>query len=352
MNRPRKDLARAAGVAAAALLALLVAGRLTRSALTPAEPETSATRATATGSTVGQRSPVLATVDVGPGPPGRLAVGAGAVWAVGDAGTVARIDPATDQVAATIRVAGETAGARAVAVGAGAVWVAVASPGVLVRVDPASNRVTATVPLGRPLRDPVGVAVAGGAVWVTCCGQEATARPGGKLLRVDPATLRVTPVVLPREPLGLAADDRQVWISATDGSAVMVDPATSKVVRVDTDQRDGGAAQDVAVGAGAVWLAYPGGGLVARVDPEGPAGGEAVPVDAATILAVGDDLVWVVAGNDQGVVAIDPGIPAVVRGFPLTFVRDVRALVYGSGSLWAAQGSSRVLRVNPSRLEP
>jgi len=338
-------------VAAAALLALLVAGRLTRSGLAPAGPETPAASAT-TATTAAQRSPVVASVDVGPGPPGRLAFGAGAVWAVGDAGTVARIDPATNRVATTIRVAGRAAGARSVTVGAGAVWVAVASPGMLVRVDPATNQVTATVPLGRPLHDPVGVVTAGGAVWVVCCGQEAAGRPGGKLLRVDPGTLRVTPVALPREPLGIAADDRQVWVSATDGSVVLIDPTAGRVVRVDQDQREGGAAQGVAVGAGAVWLAYPGGGLVARVDPEAPAEGRAVPVDAATIVTVGGGMVWVVAGNDQGVVAIDPGTPAVVRGFPLTAVRDVRALVYGAGSLWAAQGSSRVLRVDPSRLEP
>jgi len=41
-----------------------------------------------------------------------------------------------------------------------------------------------------------------------------------------------------------------------------------------------------------------------------------------------------------------------VRGFPVAFLRDVRSLVYGSGSLWAAQGSSRLLRVDPRRLEP
>jgi hypothetical protein len=351
MQRPRKDLARTAGVAVVALLALLLAGRLTRSGLTPAAPEAPARSTAATPTTAGRQSPVVASVDVGPGPPGRLAFGAGAVWAVGDAGTLARIDPATGRVAATIRVAGRDAGARAVAVGMGAVWVAVASPGVLVQVDPASNRATATVSLGRPLRDPVGVVAAGGAVWVTCCGREATGRAGAKLLRVDPATLRVTPLKLPKEPLGIDGDDRQVWVSATDGSAVLVNPATGRVVRVVEGIWEGGAAQDVAVGAGAVWLAFPGGGLVARVDPDRPQG-RAVPVDAATVVTVGGGLVWVVAGNDQGVVAVEPGTSAVVRGFPTAFVRDVRALAFGAGSLWAAQGSSRVLRLDPRRLEP
>jgi DNA-binding beta-propeller fold protein YncE len=350
MDRPGRKPLRTAGVTAAALLALLVAGRLTRSGLEPGEPGPPATGPPAT-TTNPARNPVLAAVEVGPGPPGRLAFGAGAVWAVADAGTVVRIDPARNRVAAAVRVAAP-GGPRAVVAGAGAVWVAVASPGTLVRVDPASDRVTASVRLGRPLHDPVGLAATGGAVWVTCCGREVSGRRTGKLLRVDARTLRVTPVELPREPLGLAAGARQLWVSATDGSAVLVDPGTSRVAGVHAGVPSSGPAQDVAVGAGGVWLAYPGGSLVARLDPEHPDVAARVPVDAATLVAVGGGAVWVVATNDQGVVAIDPTGNLAEGGFPLAAVRDVRALVFGAGSLWVAQGSSRVLRVDPTKLQP
>ncbi len=352
MDRSRggRDLGRTLAVAGAALLALLLIGRLIRSDLGPAEPGTPAT--TAAPATTSERTPVLAAVDVGPGPAGRLAYGAGALWVVGDSGTLARVDPATNRVAATIRVAGGEAAARAVVAGADAVWVAVASPGMLVRVDPATNRTTATVRLGRPLLDPVGVAATDGAVWVTCCGRQVGGRLGGKLLRVDARTAKVTPVVLPREPLGIAADARQVWVSATDGSAVRVEPATGRVVGVYPGAPGGGIAQSVAVGAGSVWLAYPGGGVVARLDPENPAAVEPIRVDAATIVTAGGGAVWAVATNDQGVVAIDPRRSATVGGFSVSFVRDVRALAYGSGSLWVASGSSRVLRVDPGLLQP
>jgi streptogramin lyase len=58
--------------------------------------------------------------DVRGGPLG-VAVGADAVWAASEAGTVARVDPRTDQVVA-IPVGGTP---RTVDVGAGAVWVSV-----------------------------------------------------------------------------------------------------------------------------------------------------------------------------------------------------------------------------------
>ena len=50
-----------------------------------------------------------------------VAVGEDAVWAASDDGTVARIDPETDDVA-VVRVGGAP---RSVDVGAGAVWVSV-----------------------------------------------------------------------------------------------------------------------------------------------------------------------------------------------------------------------------------
>jgi YVTN family beta-propeller protein len=51
----------------------------------------------------------------------------------------------------------------AVAVGAGAVWVVSASAGTVSRIDPATNTAVATIAIGG---SPVGVAVAGTTVWV------------------------------------------------------------------------------------------------------------------------------------------------------------------------------------------
>lgn len=55
-------------------------------------------------------------------------------------------------------------GPVALAVGAGAVWVANSGDGTVSRIDPRTNHVIATIPVGHR---PQGIAIAAGAVWVT-----------------------------------------------------------------------------------------------------------------------------------------------------------------------------------------
>ena len=96
-----------------------------------------------------------------PGIPSALAVGDGAVWvAVDSQNAVWRIDPRTNSVVRTIPVAG---GPYAVAVGEGAVWVVSVKSGTVSRIDPSTNRVVATIPVGGSPRD---VAVGESRVWV------------------------------------------------------------------------------------------------------------------------------------------------------------------------------------------
>ena len=136
-----------------------------------------------------------------------LAAGEGAVW-VGDvqypatgAGTVLRIDPRTNHVAARIPVAAEVA---AIAVGAGAVWVA-SDDGTLTRIDPEANVATATVDLGGALSD---VAVGFGSVWVANNGAHNVAR-------VDPETNAVVATIPTKtRPDGIAAGEGAVWVTA------------------------------------------------------------------------------------------------------------------------------------------
>jgi YVTN family beta-propeller protein len=103
---------------------------------------------------------IVEVIEVGP-KPGRLAVGAGAVWTLNRGnGTVTRVDPATNKVVATIRVGADVAGGE-VAAGAGSVWIS--APGVpLIRIDPRTNRA-----VQRFTGDGGGaVLVAHGSVWI------------------------------------------------------------------------------------------------------------------------------------------------------------------------------------------
>jgi virginiamycin B lyase len=346
----RSELARSAGIGAAVLLVLLAAGRLTAGGIDQGQEPVAPPLAPAT--TEPPPSPVISAMLLRTGRH-RLAFGAGTVWVANDSGTVNRVDPVANHISATIQVASERAGLRGAAVGAGGVWVPVANPGSLVRIDAGSNRVVARIPLGRPLRDPVGVATTEDAVWVACCAYEVGGRPRGKLIRVDPATNKVAArITLPEEPLAVASVDDQVWVGTTQGSAIRVDPAGNRMVPVVNGGGVRGGAQTVAVGAGSVWLANPGDGSVARLDPAEPHRVQTIRVLAATLLAVGDREVWAVATNDQGVLRIDPADNTVRGGFPVSYVHSVQSIAYGDGSVWVVQGGSTLLRLDPDMARP
>jgi len=77
---------------------------------------------------------------------GGVAVGAGSFWILTDThGTLARIDPATNKVAAEITVA---PGSVAPVFADGAIWISSPEKSVLTRVDPKTNTVTDTIPVG------------------------------------------------------------------------------------------------------------------------------------------------------------------------------------------------------------
>src|SRR6266542_4713579 len=135
---------------------------------------------------------------------GAIAFGLRSVWVAQSGGTVSRIDPRSGRVVATIVVGNDP---RALAVGAGAVWVANAWwEGTVSRIDP-SNVVTAEIPVGRGAS---AVAVGAGAVWVTGSGN-------GTIFRIDPRTSAVVDTIrVGSSPVGVAASAGTVWVTAQD----------------------------------------------------------------------------------------------------------------------------------------
>jgi DNA-binding beta-propeller fold protein YncE len=150
-----------------------------------------------------------------------VVAGAGSVWVASDpAGAVARIDPATNAVIATIPVAPET---WYLAYGFDAVW-AVSSDGkVLQKIDPASNTVVGTAALG----DTPGFLAAGeGAVWVQEQGD-------GTVAKVDPETLAVagrTKVGANLKWGDIDTGGGAVWLRTTDDQTmVVIDPESGAI---------------------------------------------------------------------------------------------------------------------------
>jgi sugar lactone lactonase YvrE len=111
-----------------------------------------------------------------PGRPTMVGAGPGGVWVTGAGGPIWRVDPASNQVVATIRVPGGLGGlpregpagkAGDVLVGPHAVWVSNPASGQVLRIDPARNRLVQAVAVDTPTLMGESLVAAGGQVWAT-----------------------------------------------------------------------------------------------------------------------------------------------------------------------------------------
>jgi DNA-binding SARP family transcriptional activator/ABC-type branched-subunit amino acid transport system substrate-binding protein/streptogramin lyase len=145
-----------------------------------------------------------------------IAAGEGEVWILSDGGELVEIDPRTNAASKPIPVAAESL--TALAVGAGAVWVADPVGGSVWRIDPDPDPILRTIPLEVGVG---GVAFGEGAVW-------ATNEISDEVYRIDPATNEAEVVSRMAAPRGVAVGEGGVWVtSAGPPSAEEALPASS-----------------------------------------------------------------------------------------------------------------------------
>jgi virginiamycin B lyase len=134
---------------------------------------------------------ILAKIAIA-GFPDWVGIGGSAVWISNrDRNNIARIDPTTNQLAATVHVG--QAPCSGLGIGHGSVWVPICGDQTLARVDPATNNVVATIPCG--VADSEGhVAVGEDAVWMP-------SDAAGTLARIDPGTNKVIAQISVPPPL-------------------------------------------------------------------------------------------------------------------------------------------------------
>lgn len=140
----------------------------------------------------------------------------------------------------------------------GAVW-AVDSANSIARIDPTTNQIVATVTLDLPaagyiISGPVGTP---DAVWVkaTLGGEEAAGGGNGVLFRIDPSTNSVASRIDLEMASGFAVGDSAVWVvrayTADGTSLTRIDTATDQAAeQIDLE----GQWTPFAVGAGRLWL--------------------------------------------------------------------------------------------------
>jgi YVTN family beta-propeller protein len=206
----------------------------------------------------------------------------------------------------TNKVVGQIAvGVRpgAIDVDAGAVWVANLDDKTLSRINPRTRALARTITLGAT---PTGVVVGKDAVWVAEGG-------AGALVRVKPAYNLVMKTI----------------------------PNLAGSVRV-----SGGPRGSVAVGAGAVWVAY-GSTAVARVNPATNRGGVVgYSGFAASAIAYGEGALWIANQTANTVTQFSPLTNAKLHDFDVG--RSPRGVAVGGGAVWVADtGSDAVSRIDP-----
>jgi YVTN family beta-propeller protein len=182
-----------------------------------------------------------------------MASGEGVVWAAGcpflqrlstDSGRLRKLREVFLPYQSPATVENSRVQFREIAIGAGSLWaLGDALDRRLWRLDARSGRVQATIPLGFA---PTSVTVAAGKVWITDGVRD-------RVVPFDASSERpLAPVPVGRGASGIASGAGAVWVANTlDGTVSRLDPGAGRVAET---IEVGGAPRAVAVGAGSVWV--------------------------------------------------------------------------------------------------
>jgi YVTN family beta-propeller protein len=241
-------------------------------------------------------------------------------------------------VGRTVQVGGRPNG---VVVANGLVWVLRARSDRLTVLRQKTGRRAPFRPTVGPL--PAAAVASSGRLWVGVQRDSTLVAVGlGSHRRIGP------PVAMPAGRLklvGVAAGERGVWVGmrGNPGLAVRVSPSQRRIV-AQVGMPDG--LQDLAVGAGAVWVLGRRSNTVTRVDVRTgikrvvnvgrqPAG-----------IAIGENAVWVTNSGDDTVTRIDAG-SLVTRVIGVGDGPD--RIAVGGGAVWVAnRNDSTLTRIDPA----
>ncbi len=278
-----------------------------------------------------------------PGSPDWPLAAFGSIWVVAPdlplktgegAPNLVRIDPATNEIAATIELPDRLC--QGIVASDDAIW-ACAVDG-LVRVDPATNAIATTVPI-RGAQAFYRPAFGGGFVWAL----GSTSMVGDTVIRLDPATEKTTSFPVSASVGGMAYGFDALWLALPGSATVLrLDPASGETTELATGLVS---PRSIAIGTDGLWVSLHGGGedqarpgdsQVARIDP---ASGEVlaeIVVGGSPQLGVelwADSDGVIVRSTNPWLARIDEATNEVVD--PLTYEPAIQGpLTVGFGSLW------------------
>ena len=233
-----------------------------------------------------------------------------------------------------------------VAAAGGDVFVSSRAGGELQQVDPSSGEVAGTFELGGE-GEQVVVDPDDGSLWVAVGGEsEAVA---GRVVHLAPDLGEVgEPILVEREPRGLAVGEDAVWVANLESDSVSrIDPATGETTLITGMS---GPAR-VAVGEGAVWVSNSDADTVTRITDAGERTEDVSGVGSVPRgVEVAGGSVWVAAAESDHVARINPETLEVEDTVPVG--NEPRTIDFGLGYLWVTNGKSgSVSRIDPQTLD-
>jgi YVTN family beta-propeller protein len=303
---------------------------------------------------------ITATIPVGVGP-SAMAAGHGAIWVQNDhEGSIPRIDPATNAVVATITITEPVAAPQSasqylwfrqanpdLAIDATSVWAILPEAQALARIDPQTNTVVATIPLAAKA---TSIAVDGSSLWVALYGISS-------VVRIDTTTLEVV-ATIPNvsNPAGIAVTHDAVWVTNyTSDSVTRIDPATNQIVAEISISGPGAwrdqcglCVTEVLANDQGVWVTLPVVDAITRIDPATNRQAAIIPVGFYPCSLASDARgVWVGHLVSTGLLLIDPRSNQVVAAVPATDASNRLAwIALSENTIWAArQPTNDVARI-------
>ena len=218
-------------------------------------------------------------------------------------------------------------------------------------LDPSTGRLVTAIKPGGWLFDPYGkpgdLAIGPGAVWVALQGAD-------QVRRFDAATGELVDRYALKEPTAVAVDGQMAWVATADGRLHRIDTATGAVTVPATTEL----VHRIRIGQGGMWL-MTFDGKVLRVDRRTGKVVAQVPgsfraADLAVGAEVGAEGVWVYDQHQGAVLRIDPATNRIARTIPVISQPLVevssRVLALGAGAVWVLdKGGEALVRVDPTR---
>jgi YVTN family beta-propeller protein len=170
-------------------------------------------------------------------------------------------------------------------------------------------------------------------------------RRGRRLVAAGLACVVAIGVLVAATVIGRGDPDEAPVVSTAGNALAVVDPGSGELV---ADVPVGTAPSDVAVGAGAVWVANAGSGTVDRIDPETSTVRQTIRVGSSPGgVAVGEGYVWVVDSLEGTLSRIDPRSNEVTQ--TISVGNGPSGVAVDRGAVWVVNRDDHALvRVDPA----